>query len=82
MVGGQSTTDAERGKGAPARQLAPAQPLGSVIWLSVLALLRRVPQVSFLPAHLIGVGLRPEHAPDFARRPAEQPSDAGPPGRG
>ena len=48
----------------------------------VLALLRRVPQVSFLPAHLIGVGLRPEHAPDFARRPAEQPSDAGPSGRG
>jgi hypothetical protein len=35
-----------------------------------LALLRRVPQVSRLPAYLIGVGLRPEHAPDFARRPA------------
>ena len=35
-----------------------------------LALLRRVPQASRLPAYLIGVGLRPEHAPDFARRPA------------
>jgi 2-polyprenyl-6-methoxyphenol hydroxylase-like FAD-dependent oxidoreductase len=39
----------------------------------VLALLRRVPQVSFVPAYLIGVGLRPEHAPDFARRPGVQP---------
>jgi hypothetical protein len=23
-----------------------------------------------VPAYLVGVGLRPEHAPDFARRPA------------
>jgi 2-polyprenyl-6-methoxyphenol hydroxylase-like FAD-dependent oxidoreductase len=37
----------------------------------VLALLRRFPQVSFLPAYLIGVGVRPEHAPNVARRPAE-----------
>jgi hypothetical protein len=44
----------------------------------VLALLRRAPQLSFLPAYLIGVGVRPEHAPDFARRPAEQPADAAP----
>jgi 2-polyprenyl-6-methoxyphenol hydroxylase-like FAD-dependent oxidoreductase len=36
----------------------------------VLALLRCVPQISFVPAYLIGIGLRPEHAPDFARRPA------------
>jgi 2-polyprenyl-6-methoxyphenol hydroxylase-like FAD-dependent oxidoreductase len=36
----------------------------------LLALLRRVPRVSFVPAYLIGIGLRPEHAPDFARRPA------------
>jgi 2-polyprenyl-6-methoxyphenol hydroxylase-like FAD-dependent oxidoreductase len=39
----------------------------------VLALMRRVPQVSVVPAYLIGVGLRPEHAPDFARRPPEEP---------
>ena len=37
----------------------------------VLALLQRVPQISFGPAYLIGVGLRPEHAPQFARRPAQ-----------
>jgi hypothetical protein len=28
-----------------------------------------VPQASYVPAYLIGVGLRPEHAPAFARRP-------------
>ena len=43
------------------RRTGPPKPL--------LALLRHVPQVSFVPAYLIGVGLRPEHAPDFARRP-------------
>ena len=37
----------------------------------VLALLRRVPQVSGVTAYLIGVGPRPEHAPQFARRPPE-----------
>lgn len=36
----------------------------------VLAVLRHVPPASFVPAYLIGVGLRPEHAPGFARRPA------------
>jgi 2-polyprenyl-6-methoxyphenol hydroxylase-like FAD-dependent oxidoreductase len=36
----------------------------------VLAVLRRVPQASYLTAYLIGVGPRPEHAPAFARRPA------------
>ena len=35
----------------------------------VLTVLRRFPQVSVVPAYLIGVGLRPEHAPAFARRP-------------
>jgi 2-polyprenyl-6-methoxyphenol hydroxylase-like FAD-dependent oxidoreductase len=40
---------------------------------TALALLRHVPQTSFLPAYLIGVGLRPEHAPEFARRPAGEP---------
>jgi len=34
-----------------------------------LAILRRVPQASYIPAYLIGVGLHPEHAPAFARRP-------------
>jgi 2-polyprenyl-6-methoxyphenol hydroxylase-like FAD-dependent oxidoreductase len=44
------------------RSIGPPKPL--------LALLRRVPRISFVPAYLIGIGLRPEHAPDFARRPA------------
>ncbi|HSE71717.1 MAG TPA: FAD-dependent oxidoreductase [Nocardioidaceae bacterium] len=39
----------------------------------VLAVLQRVPQVSGLTAYLIGVGPRPEHAPDFARRPLSEP---------
>jgi 2-polyprenyl-6-methoxyphenol hydroxylase-like FAD-dependent oxidoreductase len=39
----------------------------------LLALIHRVPQLSFVPAYLIGVGLRPEHAPEFARRSAEEP---------
>jgi 2-polyprenyl-6-methoxyphenol hydroxylase-like FAD-dependent oxidoreductase len=37
----------------------------------LVALLRRVPALTALPAYLIGVGLRTEHAPGFARRPAE-----------
>jgi len=36
----------------------------------LIALLTRVPRMAYVPARLIGVGLRPEHAPDFARRPA------------
>jgi 2-polyprenyl-6-methoxyphenol hydroxylase-like FAD-dependent oxidoreductase len=44
----------------------------------VLALLRRVPQVSLVPAFLIGVGLRPEHAPPFARRPSMRVEKADP----
>ncbi|MPY78028.1 MAG: FAD-dependent oxidoreductase [Actinophytocola sp.] len=35
---------------------------------AVVALLRRLPWLSFVPAYLIGVGIRPEHAPKFARR--------------
>ncbi|MQA61145.1 MAG: FAD-dependent oxidoreductase [Actinophytocola sp.] len=31
-------------------------------------LLRRAPFLRFVPAYLIGVGIRPEHAPEFARR--------------
>ncbi|MDG6108675.1 FAD-dependent oxidoreductase [Dactylosporangium aurantiacum] len=38
----------------------------------VLAALRRVPWLSAVPAYLIGVGLRPEHAPAFARRAARR----------
>lgn len=34
----------------------------------VLAALDRAPWLSFLPAYLIGKGIRPEHAPGFARR--------------
>lgn len=34
----------------------------------IIALMRFVPQASFIPAYLIGVGFRPEHAPGFARR--------------
>lgn len=35
---------------------------------AVVALFRRAPWLSVVPAYLIGVGIRPEHAPDFARR--------------
>ncbi|WP_028850401.1 FAD-dependent oxidoreductase [Thermocrispum municipale] len=31
-------------------------------------LMRRAPWLSYVPARLIGIGFRPEHAPDFARR--------------
>jgi hypothetical protein len=33
-----------------------------------VALIRRLPWLSVIPAYLVGVGVRPEHAPDFARR--------------
>ncbi len=36
------------------------------------AVIRRVPIVRFVPAYVIGVGFRPERAPDFARRPANE----------
>jgi 2-polyprenyl-6-methoxyphenol hydroxylase-like FAD-dependent oxidoreductase len=42
------------------RRMGPPKPL--------VALMRTVPKASFVPAYLIGVGLRPEHAPLFARR--------------
>lgn len=35
----------------------------------LLALLERFPSMARIPAFLIGVGVRPEHAPPFARRP-------------
>lgn len=42
------------------RRLGPPKP--------AQRLLRRVPPLSVVPAYLIGIGLRPEHAPEFARR--------------
>jgi 2-polyprenyl-6-methoxyphenol hydroxylase-like FAD-dependent oxidoreductase len=35
---------------------------------AVLGLVDRLPWLSALPAYLVGVGIRPERAPDFARR--------------
>ena len=35
---------------------------------ALLKVLERVPQLTAVPAYIIGVGLLPEHAPDFARR--------------
>ena len=35
---------------------------------AVLKLLERVPQLTAIPAYAVGVGLLPQHAPDFARR--------------
>jgi 2-polyprenyl-6-methoxyphenol hydroxylase-like FAD-dependent oxidoreductase len=37
---------------------------------ALFALVRRAPWLAAVPAYLVGVGVRPEHAPDFARRPA------------
>ncbi len=34
----------------------------------LMAALRRLPGLAVIPAHVIGVGVRPEHAPPFARR--------------
>ena len=50
------------------RRMGPPEP--------VLAVLRRVPPASYLPAYLIGVGIRPEHAPAFAARPTQEPAEA------
>jgi hypothetical protein len=46
------------------RRMGPPKP--------VLAFLKHVPQVSYLPAYLIGVGFRPEHAPP-SRAPSPSP---------
>lgn len=37
---------------------------------ALLDLVRRLPWLSVIPAYFIGVGVRPEHAPSFARRGA------------
>jgi hypothetical protein len=41
----------------------------------VIQLFCRVPRLSYFPARLLGLGLRPEHAPDFARRPGQPVED-------
>jgi 2-polyprenyl-6-methoxyphenol hydroxylase-like FAD-dependent oxidoreductase len=41
----------------------------------VLALLDHVPRASYLTAYVIGVGIRPEHAPAFAARPSQGSAD-------
>ncbi|MBY9074133.1 FAD-dependent oxidoreductase [Nocardioides sp. WL0053] len=48
------------------RRMGPPRP--------VLAILRHVPKASYATAYLIGVGPRPEHAPAFARRSAQDAS--------
>jgi 2-polyprenyl-6-methoxyphenol hydroxylase-like FAD-dependent oxidoreductase len=35
---------------------------------SFVRLMERMPWLAVIPAYLVGVGVRPEHAPDFARR--------------
>ena len=45
-------------------ELKPAPALAH----TVAALFDWMPWLSVIPAYLIGVGLRPEHAPEFARR--------------
>jgi len=52
------------------RRMGPPRP--------VLKLVNRLPQMSYLPAYLIGVGFRPEHAPPFARRPGSHPATTAP----
>jgi 2-polyprenyl-6-methoxyphenol hydroxylase-like FAD-dependent oxidoreductase len=54
------------------RRLTPPAP--------ALTLLERVPRATYIPAYLVGVGYRPEHAPAFARRPESDP--AGTPAEG
>ncbi len=39
---------------------------------AMIKLFARFPQLSYIPARLLGLGFRPEHAPAFARRPMER----------
>jgi 2-polyprenyl-6-methoxyphenol hydroxylase-like FAD-dependent oxidoreductase len=41
---------------------------------SMVALFTRFPRLAFVPAYIVGIGFRPEHAPEFARRSPEQVS--------
>jgi hypothetical protein len=38
---------------------------------AMIKLFARFPPLSYIPARLLGLGLRPEHAPAFARRAME-----------
>ncbi|WP_370943816.1 FAD-dependent oxidoreductase [Amycolatopsis sp. cg5] len=38
---------------------------------AMIKVFRRFPGLSIVPAYLLGIGFRPEHAPDFARRATE-----------
>jgi 2-polyprenyl-6-methoxyphenol hydroxylase-like FAD-dependent oxidoreductase len=42
---------------------------------ALLGVMERLPWLSFVPAYFIGVGVRPEHAPAFARRGPGNPSE-------
>jgi len=42
-----------------------------------MALLRRFPGLTVVPAYAVGVGLRPERAPEFARRPGPTAQSSG-----
>jgi hypothetical protein len=46
------------------KRFAAAQPLVSL----AKSVLLRFPQLAVIPAYAIGIGVRPEHAPEFARR--------------
>jgi hypothetical protein len=48
------------------RRTGPPKPL--------LALVRHVPVASYVTAYLVGVGIRPEHAPASAVRPVPVPT--------
>jgi hypothetical protein len=48
---------------APVLRGQSADPPGLAV-----ALVQRLPWLSAIPAYFVGVGVRPEHAPDFARR--------------
>jgi 2-polyprenyl-6-methoxyphenol hydroxylase-like FAD-dependent oxidoreductase len=47
------------------RRMGPPKPM--------VVLLERLPRLTHLTAYVIGVGFRPEHAPDFAVRPRPSP---------
>lgn len=56
-----------------ARVIGPAargemQPLPPRVVAAIARVFRAVPAISAVPAYVVGVGLLPEHAPDFARR--------------
>ena len=48
---------------APVLQGHEARPPAALVQL-----VERVPQLTAVPAYIVGVGLLPQHAPDFARR--------------